>query len=230
MRANIDGEAGAERESGRSPGTSKPLLRGVLHQWAALAALAAGIVLTAMAPTARAGLAAAIFGTSLFVLFAVSATYHRPTWGPVARAWMRRADHASIFLLIAGTYTPVCLLALEPEPGTRGLLLVWGGATLGVLQSLFWIRAPKFVAALLGLGVGWSVVPYMGEVRGAVSTAGFVLLVLGGLLYSVGAVAYATKWPNPRPHVFGYHEVFHALTIIAALLHFVFVAMLVKAA
>jgi hemolysin III len=150
----------------------KPSLRGVLHQWAAPVALGAGIVLVAMAPDLRAGLACAVFATSLVTLFTVSATYHRVTWQPAARAWMRRADHASIFVLIAGTYTPIALLGLPAATGTKLSLLVWTGAALGVLQSLFWVHAPKWVVAVLAVAVGWSIVPYLGEVRHAVP--GFV--------------------------------------------------------
>ncbi len=208
----------------------KPRLRGVLHHWAAMAALAAGAVLTFMAPTGRAMVGAAIFATSLFTLYGVSAAYHRPTWGPRARAWMRRLDHASIFILIAGTYTPVSLLALPAETGPKVLALAWGGAAVGVLQSLFWIRAPKFVVAVAAVAVGWSVVPHFGALRAGLSLGAFSLLLAGGILYTLGALAYATKRPNPRPGVFGYHEVFHALTIVAGALHFACVLMLVKGA
>lgn len=208
----------------------KPLLRGVLHQWAAVAALAGGIVLTAMAPTGRAAAAAGLFALSLFTLFTVSATYHRPTWGAVGRARMRRADHSSIFVLIAGTYTPVCLLALPPEAGRMLLIVVWTGAVVGVLQSLFWITAPKALTAVLALAVGWSIAPFFGEARASLTTAELLLIVVGGVFYSFGAVAYAAKRPNPNPRVFGYHEVFHACTLVAAVLHFAAVMSLVKRA
>ncbi len=207
---------------------SKPRLRGVLHQWAALAALAAGSVLTAMAPNGRAAVGSGVFALSLVALFTVSATYHRPTWGAIGRKWMRRLDHSAIFLLIAGTYTPLCLLALEPQDGTRLLAVVWAAAGLGILQSIFWVNAPKLVTALLGVLVGWSVVPWFGAVSRALSAVELALIVAGGVLYTAGAVAYASKRPNPKPGVFGYHEVFHALTIAAGALHFAVVVMLVK--
>mgnify|MGYP002648456155 CR=1 FL=1 len=208
----------------------KPRLRGVLHQFAAAGALGAGLVLVAMAPGARSATAAALFAISLVTLFTVSATYHRVTWSPPARAWMRRMDHASIFILIAGTYTPVALLGL-PEAASRTLLLaVWSGALLGVLQSLFWIHAPKVVTAVLGVGVGWTLVPYFGEARRALGTTELTLILVGGVAYTLGAVAYALKRPNPRPAVFGYHEVFHALTLVGAALHFAAVLLLVRAA
>lgn len=208
--------------------SAKPLLRGVLHQWSAVAVLAAGPVLAAMAPGPRAAMAGGVFALTLWVLFTVSATYHRPTWGPVARAWMRRLDHAAIFVLIAGTYTPVCLLALQPADGTRLLTVVWVGALLGVAKSLFWVNAPKVVTALLALALGWSMVPFLGEVRAALSGTEFALVGLGGVAYSLGAVAYALKRPNLKVGVFGYHEVFHACTVVAGVLHFAAVMLLVK--
>jgi hemolysin III len=209
---------------------SKPRLRGVLHQWAAMAALAAGAVLTAMAPNGRAAVGSSVFAVSLVALFTVSATYHRPTWGALGRRWMRRLDHSAIFLLIAGTYTPLCLLALEPQEGTRLLAVVWAAAGLGILQSVAWIDAPKVVTALLAVLVGWSVVPWFGAVYRALSGLELALMVAGGILYTAGAVSYASKRPNPKPGVFGYHEVFHALTIAAGVLHFAMVVLLVKGA
>ena len=164
----------------------KPRLRGVLHQFAAAGALGAGLVLVAMAPGARSATAAALFAISLVTLFTVSATYHRVTWSPPARAWMRRMDHASIFILIAGTYTPVALLGL-PEAASRTLLLaVWSGALLGVLQSLFWIHAPKVVTAVLAVGVGWTVVPYFDEARRSLGTRELTLILVGGVAYKIG--------------------------------------------
>lgn len=208
----------------------KPRLRGVLHQFAAAWALGAGSVLVAVAPTLRAAVAAAVYAVSLVALFVVSATYHRVTWGVRGRAWMRRMDHASIFLLIAGTYTPIALLGLPAESGNRLLWAIWGGALAGILQSLFWVQAPKPLVAALAVGVGWTIVPYMGEARHALGAAVFLLILLGGLAYTLGALAYATRRPRLHPGVFGYHEVFHALTLVGAALHFVAVLQLVRAA
>lgn len=208
----------------------KPKLRGVLHQFAASCALGAGLVLVAVAPTARAVTAAALYAFSLVALFSVSATYHRVNWSVRARAWMRRMDHASIFILIAGTYTPLALLGLPETSGNGLLLAIWGGALLGVLQSLFWVHAPKVLTAALAVGVGWTVAPYYTEVRRALGAAEFWLILAGGVAYTLGAVAYAAKRPNLRPGVFGYHELFHALTLVGAALHFVAVLRLVRAA
>ncbi|WIG98929.1 hemolysin III family protein [Myxococcus sp. SDU36] len=208
----------------------KPKLRGVLHQFAAPGALGAGLVLVSMAPTDRAAAAAAVFAFSLVVLFAVSATYHRVNWSTRGRTWMRRMDHASIFILIAGTYTPVALLGISGAAGDGLLLLIWAGALAGVLQSLFWIQAPKVVTAALAVAVGWTLVPYFDEARQALSGSDLTLILAGGVAYTAGAIAYALKRPNLLPGVFGYHEVFHALTLVGAGLHFTVVLRLVRAA
>lgn len=212
------------------PVESKPKLRGVLHQWAIGCAAGAGLVLVAMAPTIRASFGAAVFALSLVTLLSVSATYHRVNWSPAARVWMRRADHASIFLLIAGTYTPVALLGLPPSSGDGLLLAIWVAASGGIAASLFWPNKPKVVTAIIALGVGWVMVPYFGEVRASVGPVGFALILAGGVAYSIGALAYAGKRPNLSPGVFGYHEAFHAMTLVGAACHFALVIGLVRAA
>ncbi|HEV7238161.1 MAG TPA: hemolysin III family protein [Thermoanaerobaculia bacterium] len=206
----------------------KPLLRGKLHHIAAWGALGAGAVLVAMASSPRAAVAAAVYSLSLVALFAVSAIYHRVQWTEDRkRAWMRRADHASIFILIAGTYTPVSLLGLGGDDGRRLLIMIWSGAAAGVLLSLFWVKAPKALIALIAVAVGWMIVPYFGQVREFLGA--YVWLILaGGIVYTVGAVVYALKRPDPWPRVFGYHEVFHALTLIGALLHFAAIVKIVR--
>jgi hemolysin III len=209
-----------------TPLDGKPSWRGVLHQFAAPMALGAGLVLVAIAPTLRAQVAVAIFAASLVTLFTVSATYHRVTWSAVARDRMRRMDHSSIFVLIAGTYTPLALLGL-PD-GTSLLVTIWCMASLGIVQSLFFVKAPKWVAAVLALAVGWTIVPWVPTVYAALSATELTLIAIGGVAYSSGALAYAFKRPNPKPGVFGYHEVFHALTIIGASAHFVMVLLLVR--
>ena len=207
----------------RDAAVQKPLLRGVLHTYGAAAAVGAGLVLLSYAPTTRAAIAVAVFVASLVVLFTVSAIYHRVHWSPRGRKWMRRADHASIFVLIAGTYTPIAMLGLPPGTGNRILLTIWVGALLGVLVSLFWIQAPKVLVATLAVAVGWTIVPYMGDVRRAYGDALFGLILAGGVAYSLGAIAYAAKRPALWPEVFGYHELFHALTLLGATLHFIVV-------
>ncbi len=209
---------------------AKPLLRGVLHQCAAFAALGAGLVMVATAPTTRAAAAAGGFATSLVVLYTVSAVYHRVNWSPGARARMRRADHASIFVLIAGTYTPLALLGLRSDQGNVLLLAVWCGAVVGVVKSLFWINAPKIVAPILCVALGWAVVPYWTEAHAGLGTEVLALVFAGGVVYTFGAIFYALKRPTLWPSVFGYHEAFHACTLGGATLHFIAVLMVVQRA
>ena len=197
----------------------KPLLRGVSHELAAGVALVGWILLASRAPSTAAAAAAHVYGASLFLLFAVSAAYHRPHWSPRARAVMRRLDHSAIFVLIAGTYTPMCLL-LGGTAGWALLAAVWTGATLGVLQSIFWVRAPKALVAGLAVALGWAVVPTLPSLRAALGGGALSLLLAGGIAYTAGAVVYARRWPDPFPRVFGYHEVFHALVIAAAVCHY----------
>ena len=192
----------------------------MLHQVAAVFAVGLAVYFAVVAPDARSRFAALVFTGSLFTLFTVSATYHRVQWQTAAaRAWMRRADHASIFVLIAGSYTPIALVGLPEDLGNRLMLVVWVGAAVGVAQSLFWIHAPKFVAALLAVALGWSVTLYWAEARAALTDTEMSVLLLGGVFYTMGAVAYALKRPKLWPKTFGYHEFFHACTIVAAILH-----------
>jgi hemolysin III len=211
-----------------SPPPEKPLLRGVSHEVAAAFALAGGVALVRSAPGTHAALAAGVYGAALTALFGVSALYHRPRWGERARLVMRRLDHAAIFLLIAGTYTPFCLLL--PAGGGRALLaFVWAGAGAGMLLSVLWPLAPKWLMAVLCVALGWAVVPVLPALRAAIGEGGLGLLLAGGLAYTLGAIVYATRRPDPSPRVFGYHEVFHALVVVAAVCHYVAVAGVVGA-
>ncbi len=206
----------------------KPLLRGVSHEIAALAALVAWIGLTAVAPSPRARLAGSVYGATLLALFTVSALYHRPTWAPRARMFWRRLDHSAIFLLIAGTYTPFCLL-LGGAEGHALLAVVWGGAAAGVLQAIAWPTAPKPLIAVVYVILGWVILPVLPTMRLRLGPTFMALLAAGGIAYSLGAAVYALRRPDPFPRVFGYHEVFHALVVAAAVLHFVAVARAVLA-
>jgi hemolysin III len=206
----------------------KPLLRGVSHQIAAGVALAGLVALVLLAPGPRARLAGAIYGGSLVALFTVSALYHRPTWGPRIRPWLRRLDHSAIFLLIAGSYTPLCLL-LGDDRSRMLLGLVWVGAGLGMLRAILWPTAPRALSTSLYLLLGWAAVPLVPAIQRTLGTGPLLLLAAWGLLYTVGAVIYATRRPDPFPRVFGYHEIFHALVIAAAGLQFAVVAGAVRA-
>lgn len=197
---------------------TKPLLRGVSHEIAAFAVAPAAIFLVASAKGVAATTGAAVYGASVFALFLISATYHRPFWTPRAKDFMGRLDHSAIFVLIAGTYTPMCLL-LGPS-GTAMLVGVWVGAALGIAMSLFWPRAPKPLVALVAVLLGWHVLPMMPTLEEALGPQGLALLLAGGILYTVGALVYASRRPDPFPKVFGFHEIFHLFVIAAAVCHF----------
>ena len=185
---------------------------------AARGAIAAGIVLISLAQGAPAKWASAVFMATSMLLFGNSALYHRFDWKPKTRAVLKRIDHANILLLIAGTYTPLAVLAL-PTPKTVLLLsIVWGGALLGILFRVFWINAPRWLYVALYLALGWAAVMYLGDLLAA-NVAMMVLVVVGGLLYTAGAIVYAIKKPNPWPGHFGFHEIFHVCTVLAFLCH-----------
>jgi hemolysin III len=202
----------------------KPRLRGVLHQYAFFVALVLGAGLVAAAPGGRARVAASIYAVSVAGLLGTSALYHRRDWTVRARMWMRRLDHSMIFVLIAGTYTPFALLVLHGGLARAILIVVWAGAALGTLLNLVWVRAPKPVTAAVYLALGWVAVAAMPQMARAIGAVGVGLVILGGVLYTAGAVIYAIRKPNPVPGVFGYHEVFHALVVAAAAAHFAAVA------
>ena len=196
----------------------KPLLRGWIHAGMFPLAVAAGIVLISLAHGPVAKWAAAVYMLSSMLLFGVSALYHRGNWRPHTKQVFRRLDHANIFLLIAGTYTPVALLALPLQKGILLLVMVWVGAFLGIGFRVFWISAPRWLYVPLYVLLGWAAMMYIVDIYRA-SAAAMVLIIVGGLLYTLGSVVYGFKRPNPIPGVFGFHEIFHALTVLAFLCH-----------
>jgi hemolysin III len=197
----------------------KPRLRGVFHQWACACSVPLGLVLVIVAGTVRARVALSVYALSLLGLFGASALYHRINWRSVtARDWMRRLDHSMIFVLIAGSYTPFALLALHGPIAIAILVGVWAGALLGLVINLVWSDAPRWLHALLYVTLGWVAVAALPQLAGAIGVGGMILLGLGSVLYTLGAVIYAVKRPDPVPSVFGYHEVFHTLVIAAAAL------------
>jgi hemolysin III len=202
----------------------KPRMRGVLHFYAFLVAVGLGVVLVALAPGGSATAAAAVYAVAVCGLFGVSALYHRRTWSEAGRRWMRRLDHSMIFVFIAASFTPVALLALEGTLATVILTVVWGGAAAGVILKLVWISAPKWLSAALYVALGWVaivVVPALWNQLGWLSVVAFGV---GGLLYTAGAVIYACERPNPWPHTFGFHEIFHSLVVAAAATHYAVIA------
>jgi hemolysin III len=203
----------------------KPKLRGVSHEWAFFLSLGFGAALIVAAETPEATLAVAIYAVSLSALLGTSALYHRVDWQrPGPRRWMRRLDHSMIFFLIAGTYTPFALLALDGALADAILVAVWVGAVAGAVVEIVWIEHPKWVAALVYLSLGWIAIVPFPALWSEIGAAGTLLVAAGGLLYTAGAVVYATQRPNPNPRVFGYHEVFHLFVILAAAAHFAAVA------
>jgi hemolysin III len=201
-----------------------PRLRGLLHAHAAWVAALAAIVLIVLAPTAAARWAAVIYGAGLIALFSFSALYHRWYGNPRWKPWLRRLDHSTIFVFIAASYTPVGMLVLDGTVQTVVLVSAWAGAALGVVLSLAWISAPRWVQAVTYLALGWVAVIALPQLAEKVGIAPFVLLAVGGGLYSVGAGVYALQRPNLWPRTFGFHEVFHSLVIAAAVVHFVAMA------
>ncbi len=210
------------------PACTKPLLRGISHEIAAFLAAPASLALVASAKSSSAQVGAATYGVSLFTLFLVSALFHRPTWSPRARLLMGRLDNSAIFLLIAGTYTPVCLL-LGGVTGRALLATVWTGAALGTVLTVAWPLAPKPLMAAIYILLGWVFVPAAAGLRAAMGDRSLSLLVGGGLMYTAGAIVYALRRPDPLPRVFGYHEIFHLLVVAAAACHFVVVRDVVRA-
>jgi hemolysin III len=206
---------------------ARPRLRGLLHQYAFFASLPALLVLLLASPTRRAAFAATVYGLSLVALFGVSALFHRVTWSVRARRWMGRLDHATINLLIAGTFTPIGLLVLSGTLATVTLSLAWGGALAGILLHVVWIDAPKWLSAAVYVVLGWTGLAAMPQLVSHVGWGPTALLALGGALYSAGAAVYALRRPDPAPGVFGYHEVFHALVVAAAVTHYAVVALYV---
>ncbi|MDO5495402.1 MAG: hemolysin III family protein [bacterium] len=198
----------------------KPILRGWIHTVTAPLALAACIVLIALTPSGYRW-TTIVFGIASVVLFSVSAVYHRGTWSPRVTATLRRLDHSNIFLLIAGTYTPLSWILLPRPTALLVLGIVWGGAIVGSLMKVLWLGAPRWLYVPIYVALGWVAVWFLPQFRVAGSGAVMWLVIAGGIAYTVGALAYALKWPNPSPRWFGFHEIFHAGTVIGWVCHFI---------
>jgi len=211
------------------PARTRPLLRGVFHVFAALGAVPAAAWLVSVSGTRAAAVGAGVYGASLVALFSVSATYHRVFWtDPRIRSVVGRLDHSAIFLLIAGTYTPFCLL-IGAWTGYALLGTVWASASLGILLVVVFPRTPKPVRSALYVLLGWLIVPFLPALQAALGSGPFLLLLAGGAFYTVGAVIYASRRPDPFPRVFGFHEIFHVLVVAAAACQFFAVTAAVRA-
>ncbi len=206
----------------------RPFLRGRFHEAAFFYSLGASTLLIALARDLKSFLALSIYGICLAGLFGISSLYHRIDWNQSRYALLSKLDHAMIFIFIAGTVTPICLLGLSPETGHRLLFLFWGAALFGVLKELFW-KTSKWVSAILYISMGWIAGPYISEFAVALGALSTWLLIVGGLIYTLGAIIYAAKWPNPFPEIFGYHEIFHILVMIASVFHFIAIYRLIAA-
>ncbi len=205
----------------------KPRLRGWLHAGTFPSALVAGVVLVALAPTFWARFAAAVYALTSSLLFGVSALYHRGRWSDRGEALLRRFDHANIYLIIAGTYTPFALLALHGAARTAVLSVIWIGAAAGVLFRILWVGAPRWLYTALYVGLGWVAAAFMPQLLDGAGVAALVLVCVGGLLYSMGGLVYGLRRPDPSPRWFGFHEVFHAFTVAAYVAQYIAVSFVV---
>lgn len=205
----------AKQKLGEVARIVKPKLRGWLHAGMAPLATAGGIVLVALAPDRGSRIAAAIYLAASLLLFGTSAIYHRFTWGPRGEAILRRMDHANIYLFIAATYTPIAVLMLSPRASALLLTIIWSAAAAGLVFRLCWLGAPRWLYTALYLAMGWAALFWLPQIFVSGGVAVFTLIIVGGLLYTIGAVVYARKSPDPSPTWFGYHEIFHACTILA---------------
>jgi hemolysin III len=215
------------RKVGEIAQSVRPKLRGWLHVGAFPAALIAGLVLVALGPTLTARLAAAVYALTSVLLFGVSALYHRGQWSERAVAWLRRFDHANIYLVIAGTYTPISMLALQGNLRVVVLAVIWTGAAAGVGFRVLWSRAPRWLYTALYIGLGWVAAGFLPQLLDGAGVAALVLVCVGGLLYSAGGLVYGLRRPDPSPRWFGFHEVFHAFTIAAYVAQYIAISFVV---
>jgi len=219
-----DAAGGVQRAVQQVAGTVKPLLRGWIHAGVSPFVLAASIVLVVLSPTPAARWSTAVFGLTAVMLFGTSAVYHRGHWSDRTAAVLRRLDHTNIFLIIAGTYTPLAVLLLPATTARTLLIVVWSGALVGLLARIFWLGAPRWVYVPVYVALGWVAVWFMPQFWQSGGPAVVWLIAGGGLAYTVGAVVYGTKRPNPSPRWFGFHEIFHALTVVGFTCHYIAVS------
>jgi len=218
------------RPPSRSGDPVAPHLRGWLHLICCVASVPAGLVVIASGETARARLAGVIYAMGMTAMFGVSAAYHRRRWSPAGRRRMRRIDHGTIFVMIAGSYTPLCLLALEGSTGRVALTAVWIGAGVGYCLALSGIAEKAVVGLLCYFGMGWAMLLALPELSRQLNGGQIGLLLVGGVIYTAGGIVLGTRWPNPSPRWFGYHEVWHTMVALACACHYVTILSVVRAA
>ena len=207
---------------------ARPRFRGVFHEWAFFAALAAGAMLVVLADGALATFSSWVYAVALAAMFGASALYHRFPWKTATRrVWARRLDHSMIFVFIAASYTPFALLAFDGTIAWLVLVAAWVGAALGLVAELVWIDSPRWLGGAACVAIGWVGILAAPQLFSRVGIPGAVLVIVGGVTYTVGAVIYATKWPNPFPRTLGFHEIFHLLVVAAAVSQFVAVSLVV---
>jgi hemolysin III len=211
-------------------GDVAPRLRGWLHLGAFPVIVIAGLVLVLLAPTSQGRWSAAVFAVTASMLFGVSACYHRGRWSPRVHSVLKRLDHANIFLIIAGTYTPFAVLLLAERPAHILMIIVWCGAVAGVLFRVFWVQAPRWLYVPAYVALGWAAVAFLPQFLAGGGPAVLTLVILGGALYTLGGLVYGLKRPDPSPRWFGFHEVFHVLTLLAFVVHYIGVSMAVYSA
>ncbi len=217
----------------RTPPSADPLpprLRGWLHLVCFFLSVPAGALVVAAAGSGRARVAAVVYAIGMTAMFGVSAAYHRGRWSPTGRRRMRRTDHGTILLMIAGSYTPFCLLALEGTTARVILIGVWAGAVVGFVVALTGVAEKAVVGVLCYIGLGWAVVLALPQLTRQLSVGMMALLVAGGVVYTLGGVVLGTRWPNPSARWFGYHEVWHAMVVVACACHYVTILSVVRAA
>ena len=226
--AKAHSEHGPDEQPGiveRVADSVKPHLRGWIHAGVTPFVVVASILLVVLSPTAQARWSTAVFGFTAILLFGTSAVYHRGHWSPRTSAVLRRLDHTNIFLILAGTYTPLSVLLLPADTARTLLLVVWTGALLGTLARVFWLGAPRWVYVPVYVALGWVAVWFFPEFYRSGGWAIVLLIAGGGLAYTVGAVVYGLKKPNPSPRWFGFHEIFHALTVVGYGCHYIAVSL-----
>lgn len=218
LRDDVAG--GVQRAVEQVASTVKPRLRGWIHAGVAPFVLVASVILVVLSPTPAARWSTAVFGVTAVMLFGTSAFYHRGRWSDRTAAVLRRLDHTNIFLIIAGTYTPLAVLLLPASTARTLLVVVWSGALVGLLARIFWLGAPRWVYVPVYVALGWVAVWFMPQFWESGGPTVVWLIAGGGLAYTVGAVVYGTKWPNPSPRWFGFHEIFHVLTVVGYGCHY----------